>query len=310
MRGSMPSSQTSAVKVTVVVLSHNRPELLRKALRSIAEQTYTDCEVLVVDNASPLSTRIRDIVCGFNGVRLLANVTNRGFTGGMNQGLAEASGELVYLTEDDIELERGCVATLVEYLHAHPDIAIAGPVMWNCERPTIRCAGGSFTLGPVYQLHVIGAGATELPHTEPFDTMYIPGAMIAARTSTLRDLEGFRSDFFMYGEDVELCARVAERGWRMAIVPGARVYHHDPPNQPESAAIRFHKQKNLAALYMLHAPWRVLPEFFARYFIIDGSRRLFQNRESLPTWCAAWIFALARSPAFLFQRFRRTCATS
>jgi len=90
-------------QVTVVVLSYNRPDLLEKALRS--------------------------------GVRLVANTTNRGFTGGMNQGLAEARGEYVYLTEDDIELARDCVATLVEYLSQHPEAALAGPVMWNLRTP-------------------------------------------------------------------------------------------------------------------------------------------------------------------------------
>jgi GT2 family glycosyltransferase len=298
------------MRVTIVVLSHNRPALLEKALRSIVEQSCPDCEVLVVDNASPSSARIRDVVRGFAGVRLLANATNRGFTGGMNQGLAEASGEYVYLTEDDIEIERDCVATLVEYLAHHPNVALAGPVMWNRRSLTIRCAGGSFSLGSVYRMDVTGAGAIDLPHTAPFQTMYIPGAMIAARTSMLRSLGGFRSDFFMYSEDVELCARVTQCGWMMAIVPAARVFHHEPPDDSETPAISFHKQKNLAALYMLHAPMKVLPAFFARYLIVDGGRRLLRDRATLPTWGAAWVFALARSPKFFAERLRRVCATS
>ena len=298
-----------SANVTIVVLSHNRPALLGKALRSIAEQTYPNYEVLVVDNASSSSAHIRDVVLGFPGVRLLANTTNRGFTGGMNQGLAEASGEYVYLTEDDIELERECVATLVEYLAQHPNVALAGPVMWNRGSLTIRCAGGSFSLGSVYRMDVTGAGAIHLPDTAPFETMYIPGAMIAARTARLRALGGFRPDFFMYSEDVELCARVVERGWTMAIVPAARVFHHEPPDDPEPPALSFHKQKNLAALYMLHAPMKVLPAFFARYLIIDGGRRLLRNRATLPTWGAAWIFALARSPKFFAERLKRSCAT-
>jgi GT2 family glycosyltransferase len=293
------------VTVTIVVLSHNRPALLEKALRSIAAQTCPGCEVLVVDNASPSSDRVREVVHRFEGVRLLANATNRGFTGGMNQGLADANGEYIYLTEDDIELEPACVATLVEYLTQHPRVALAGPIMWNRRSLTIRCAGGSFSLGPVYRMDVTAVGETKLPDTAPFDTMYIPGAMIAARTAILRDLGGFRSDFFMYGEDVELCARVGERGWTMAIVPAARVFHHEPPDDPEPRAISFHKQKNLAALYMLHAPMRVLPEFFARYLIVDGGRRLLRDRATLPTWLAAWIVALARSPKFFADRLRR-----
>src|SRR5438477_12583347 len=118
-----------APRLSIVVLSYNRPELLRKALQSIAAQTLTDREVLVVDNPSPNSARIHAVVAEFNGVRLLANVANAGFTGGMNQGLAEARGAYVYLTEDDIELESDCTARLVDYLEGHPDTALAGPVL-------------------------------------------------------------------------------------------------------------------------------------------------------------------------------------
>lgn len=296
-------------RTTIIVLSYNRPHLLEQALRSIEAQTCKPCDVLVIDNASSSSSRIRDLVTAFEGVRLIANPTNRGFTGGMNQGLAAAEGEYVYLTEDDIELDSECVATLVEYLEGHPGTALAGPVMWNRRSPTIRCAGGSFTFGSVYQMRVGGEGQEELPDTAPFDTMYLPGAMIAARTHELRELGGFRPDFFMYGEDVELCARVLERGRRIAIVPAARVYHHEPPDQTEPAALSFHKQKNLAALYMLHAPLRVLPGFFARYILVDGCRRLFRDWATLPTWAAAWSFALVRAPKFFTERLRRSCPT-
>ena len=307
----MPSLRTESTPaagagcVTIVVLSHNRPDLLEKALRSITTQSYSNRDVLVVDNASAASSRIRDLVAGFDEVRLLANATNRGFTGGMNQGLAQARGEYIYLTEDDIELDRECVAELVRYLASHPDVALAGPVMWNKRSPTIRCAGGSFSLGPAFRLHVTGAGQTELSGSGPFPTMYIPGSMMAARTAKLGELGGFRAEFFMYGEDVELCARVIERGWTMAIVPAARVYHHEPPEGPEPAVIRFHKQKNLAALYMLHAPFTALPGFFARYLVVDGGRRLFRDRATLPAWSAAWAFALARSPWLFAERLRR-----
>jgi len=305
----MSAVPSRSPRATIVVLSYNRPHLLEQALRSIAAQTCQPCEVLVIDNASSSSPRIRDLVEAFQGVRLIANASNRGFTGGMNQGLAAADGEYVYLTEDDIELDRECVATLVDFLERYPDTALAGPVMWNRRSPTIRCAGGSFTLGSVYQMHVTGAGQPNLPDTAPFQTMYLPGAMITARTNELRELGGFRPDFFMYGEDVELCARVLERGRSIAIVPAARVYHHEPPDQPEPAALSFHKQKNLAALYMLHAPLTVLPGFFARYILVDGCRRLFRDWATLPTWAAAWSFALVRAPKFFTERLRRSCAT-
>jgi GT2 family glycosyltransferase len=113
----------------------------------------------------------------------------------------------------------------------------------------------------------------------------------------------------MYAEDVELCARVIERGWKMSIVPAARVYHHEPPDIPDPPLIKFHKQKNLAALYLLHAPVSVLPEFLARYFVVDGLRRLMRQRGTLPTWLAAWAAAVALMPKLVVDRWRRPCAS-
>ena len=295
-----------APRVTIVVLSYNRPALLERALQTIAAQSCRNFETVVVDNRSPSSDRVRAVVSAFKDVRLIANDENLGFTGGMNQGIAEATGEYVYLTEDDVELAADCVELLVEYLRTHPETGMAGPVMWDRHTPTIRCAGGQFTLGPTYQMQVTGAGNAAMADEAPFLTMFLPGAMIAARTSVLRQVGGFHSDFFMYREDVELCSRMLERGLHIAIVPSARVYHHEPAEGPEPPFLAFHKHKNLAALYLLHAPLAVLPEYVMRYAVIDGIKRLFRDWASLPALVKAWGWVLLRSPKLFLERYRRT----
>ena len=297
-------------KVTIVVLSFERPELLRKALHSIAVQSEPQCEVIVVDNASPRSEIVRGVVSEFPGVRLIANASNLGFTGGMNCGIAAAAGSYIYLTEDDIELDRNCIAALVAYLEQHEEVALAAPVMWNCGEATVRSAGGWFRLGTVYEMQVTGAGQRDVPDPSPYRTMYVPGAAIAARTSVLRGFGGFRPDFFMYGEDVELCARALECGGAVVVVPEARVFHHEPQTLSESFTVRFHKQKNFIALYLLHAPMGVLPGFLARYVVVDGLRRFARDWASLPAWSSGVVVALIRAPQLLAQRVRRTCATN
>lgn len=291
-------------QVTVVVLSYNRPELLVKALNSIARQTYPNCDILVVDNLSPASARIKEIVEPFDGVRLIPNSANNGFTGGMNRGLADAKGEYIYLTEDDVELAPDCLANLINYLESHSEVALAGPVMWNLGTHTVRCAGGEFRLESGYRMRVIGEGEKSPPAQLPFHTGYLPGAMIAAKTAELRALGGFHPDFFMYGEDVELCARVLERGRAIAIVPAARVYHHEPPDGAISPLLSFHKQKNLGALYLLHAPLAVLPLFFLRHVIIAGARCLVQSPRQMPWFLKSWSWVVAASPRLLAQRMK------
>ncbi len=293
-----------APRVTVVVLSYNRPRLLEKALRSILAQTIADTEVIVVDNRSPSSGEIRALVGTFRNVRLVANPGNLGFTGGMNGGLGAARGKYVYLTEDDVELAADCLVHLIDYLDTHEETALAGPVMWNRNAGTVRCAGGEFDLGPVYQMRIVGAGSAEAPQTTPFETMYLPGAAIAARTAQLRELGGFRDDFFMYGEDVELCARVLKRGWHLAIVPAAKVFHHEPPAQTDSPVVAYHKFKNLGALYLLHAPLTVLPMWVLRYGGTSGIRQLLGDRTVLVPWLKAWVWLTVQAPALLVQRGR------
>jgi len=298
-------SEAGTPRVTVVVLSYDRPGLLEQALHSIERQDYQSREVLVVDNRSDASARVKEIASGSAGVTLISNESNQGFTGGMNQGLGAARGEYVYLTEDDIELAPDCLSELVAYLDTHPDVGLAGPVMWNRNTPTVRCAGGRFVLGPIYQLTIESAGQTSAPASEPYRTMFLPGAMIAARTALLRELGGFRADFFMYGEDVELCSRVLKRGLAIAIVPAAKVYHHEPPALPDSALLAFHKHKNLAALYLLHAPLVVLPAFLARYAGIEAVRRIFGQRPSLTAWLKAWGWVAVHAPRLLAERARQ-----
>jgi GT2 family glycosyltransferase len=290
---------------TIVVLSYNRAPLLERALASIARQTYRPCDVVVVDNRSPSSPKIHELVKSFPGVRLVSNDANLGFTGGMNRGLAEARGQYVYLTEDDIELSVDCIEKLVDYLETHPTVALAGPVMWNMRTPTIRCAGGDFTFGSIFRMSVNGENEPTLPIGEPFATKFLPGATIGARTSVLRELGGFHPAFFMYREDIELCARVLERGLGIAIVPAARVYHHDPPVVPDSLVLTFHKHKNLGALYLLHAPLATLPLFLVRYVIIDTIRCVFANRMTLPARLKAWSWVAMQSPHLLVERLKR-----
>lgn len=273
---------------------------------SITRQTYPACEVVVVDNCSPSSPKIQQLVKSFPAVRLISTDANIGFTGGMNRGLAEARGQYVYLTEDDIELAPDCVEQLIDYLHTHEDVALAGPVMWNMRTPTIRCAGGEFTFGSIFRMSVNGANDEALPTGEPFPTRFLPGAMIAARTALLRKLGGFHPAFFMYREDIELCARVLEHGLGIAIVPAARVYHHDPPEGPDSLVLTFHKYKNLGALYLLHAPILTLPMFFLRYAIVDTVRCMLANRKTLPARLKAWSWVARQSPLLLVERLKRT----
>ena len=289
--------------VTVIVLSYDRPDLLQRAIASVLAQTYPHIEVIVVDNRSASSDRVRDVVRQFASARFVANESNLGFTGGMNKGLGEATGEYAYLTEDDIELDPRCLEEIIDYLQQHPATGLAGPIMFNRHAGTIRCAGGWFDLGAVYRMTIFGV--SERRHRaffKPFAVAYLPGSTMCASLALWRRLGGFRDDFFMYGEDVELCARLQEQGHEIVVVPAAKVFHEEPSDAGRSSLLAFHKQKNLAATYLLHASAFVLPEFVFRYGVIGFLRALVGNRPQLGVFLKAWWWVFRNSPRLLAAR--------
>lgn len=281
--------------VSVVVLSFNRPRLLREALTSLQRQSRPPADVIVIDNYSPASAEVAAIVHQFPGYRLVANPENLGFTGGMNEGLGLASQPFIYLTEDDVVLDPDCLEALVRHAQRAPGRGLLSGVMVDAERDTILSAGGTVTLGRVYRQDIVAQGEpVTRPFGAPYQVNYIPGAMMFAHRDVWRRLGGFREDFFVYSEDAELCLRARRAGYQITVVPAARVRHLGS-GDGTSEVVQFHKHKNFFALYLLHARPLVLPEFFLRYALLgflrtrgDGSRAVLRralawNLKNLPT---------------------------
>lgn len=296
----------SAPLVSVVLLSYNRPVYLQEALVSLLNQSYQNLEVTVVDNPSPSSEEVSCIVNQYQNVRLIQNPTNLGYAGGMNIGIEQATGHYVFLTEDDIVLASDCIERLAEYMDEHSSVDAIAPIMYNKTEKTIRCAGGEFVLRGVYRHIIYGAGEPDVGQfPKPFEVGFIDGATVFSRKDFWHGFKGFRSEFFMYGEGVELGARVSKSGKKMVVVPQAKVYHFEPPEQDIPPEIEFHKLKNFFSLYLLHAPARHLPEFVCRYAIINMARTLLGRTDSSPrTFLKALLWVARKTPSLLRERHR------
>lgn len=290
--------------VSVVLLSYDRPHLLRAALDSLVAQTYARVEVTVVDNLSASSEEVARLVGAYAGVRLIRAGANLGYAAGMNLGMAAATGRYTLLTEDDITLDSDCIRHLVEYAEANPETGLAAPVIYNRAACTIRCAGGEFTLGGVYRTKIHGEGERDTGQfPRPFGVTYIDGAIMFAPTDFLGSLGGFREEFFMYVEAVEFCARVRKTGRPMTVVPRAKVYHFEPPaGANQSPEFGFHRYKNFFALHLLHAPARHLPEFFCRYALLGLLRAAAGRGGDVRALLRAIVWAARHAPSLVRER--------
>jgi GT2 family glycosyltransferase len=289
--------------VSVIVLSHDRPDYLPSVLDSITSQSYPNLEIIVVDNKSRASAEIFELMGGYRRVRLIQNDVNLGFTGGMNRGIAAAAGEFVHCTVDDVVLDKDCIARLVEYALELPNLGLLSGILYNDDGRTIRCAGGEFVLGAIYKQKIFRQGETDgAASLKPYEVKYVPGGMIFTSTELLRGMGGFRKEFFIYAEDTDLCARVTKSGRTIQVVPQAKAVVRDAPHAFTDDSIAYHKIKNLFAVYLLHARLRVLPEFFLRYGLINILRTAYTNPRRVGPILRAWKWTLLNARSLLSER--------
>jgi GT2 family glycosyltransferase len=194
--------------------------------------------VVVVDNAETADTVRRE----FPQVELIANDENVGFPRAVNQGLARCSSDVVLLVNPDCVVPPETTDALVEYLRAHPDVAVVGPRLREADGSVNVSAHPIGTFGtllanrarrffpfltPLFARSPRWASYDACLHaTEPTDVEMMIAACVAVRGEFLRDeLGGLDEGYFMYCEDMELCLQAWQRGKRVVYLPSVEARH-------------------------------------------------------------------------------------
>lgn len=212
------------MRVSIVIPTLNRPDLLTRCLDSLDRQTLGELELIVVDNGS--HPPVAAAPPAHLESRLIRFERNMGFSYAVNCGLGTARGEFVLVLNDDVELEPEYIERLADALAREPKAAFAsGKLLRARERDVIDGAGDAILLG---------GGAYRLGHGEKDIGQYtarswVISACAAAalyRRQVIEQVGGFDEQFFAYLEDVDLGLRAQWAGYRGLYVPEAVAYHH------------------------------------------------------------------------------------
>jgi N-acetylglucosaminyl-diphospho-decaprenol L-rhamnosyltransferase len=242
--------------LTIVIVSWNVGELLRRCLQSILA-TELDVEVVVVDNAS-IDGSPEMVRAAFPQVRLIANDENRGFTAANNQGLAVAQGRCLLLLNPDTEVVADALATMVRYLEAHPAVGALGPrLLFPDGRqqpsrrrfPTLATALVESTVIQEWWaenriLRRYYMADTPDDAVQPVD--WVVGACLLVRRDVYEQVGGLDEGFFMYSEELDWCKRIKDAGWEVVYLPTATVIHHEGKSSEQvvpARHIRFQTSK-------------------------------------------------------------------
>ncbi len=228
--GSVPPATTCKpsplrFKASIIIPVFNKLDLTRQCLTALASlTTMPDYEVIIVDNASTDGTA--EFLAGLGGdVQVIRNPENYGFAIACNQGAGAARGEfLVFLNNDTIPTE-GWLTVLVDEVERHPDVAVVGSKLLY-EDGTIQHAGVAFSRIMFTPYHIYRKFPADSPVVNRRrEFQCVTGACMLVRRDVFEQAgrfdEGFKNGF----EDVDLCLKIRERGWRIVYRPDSVVYH-------------------------------------------------------------------------------------
>ncbi|MDQ6797290.1 MAG: glycosyltransferase [Actinomycetota bacterium] len=214
------------MKVDVVTLTWNDGDLLDRALASVLGSEGVDVGVVVVDNGSDPPA----VVGADSRLRLIRNSENRGVRA-RNQGSRAGTAEYVAFVDSDVRLRPDTLAALAHVLDHNPDVGLVCPVFEDQvpeasagRAPTVRLKAQR-VLGrrDTYERTRPSAGAVE------WDVDFSITACVLFRRAAFEAIGGLDETYFYGPEDVDLCLRLKEAGWRILQVADATCYH--PPRR-------------------------------------------------------------------------------
>jgi GT2 family glycosyltransferase len=217
--------------ISIVIVNYNSGGWLRRCLSYVAQQTYPNWEVIIVDNASQDNSLA--LIHDYDRVTIIRNQENRGFAAAQNQGIAAAGGGFVIALNFDLFMSPNYLQELVEALNKAPEAGWASGKLLNMtpdrqKLETIYAAGHIFARDRFAFLR--GGGETDQGQYDQQVLVFgAPGAAVMYKREMIADIsfngQFFDEHLFTWYEDVDVDWRASRAGWRCLYVPTAIAYH-------------------------------------------------------------------------------------
>jgi len=262
----MPNSD-----ISIIIVSYNVKTFLQHCIHSVQKASKDlNTELFVVDNKSIDGTG-EMIQREFPEVNFIGNDKNLGFGKANNQALKRSRGKYILFLNPDTLIEENTLRVFLEFMDANERVGIAGPKILNSDGSLQLACRRSFPSPSIALPKLLGLsnlfpknkllGKYNLTYLDP-DKSYavdaVSGSFMFCRGSLIRELGGFDEDFFMYGEDLDLCRRVQLKENLVYYVADTTIIHHkgeSSKSAPFDSLLAFYKamdiffHKHFSSLY-------------------------------------------------------------
>ncbi len=297
------------IKTAVVILNWNGKKFLEKFLPILIENTHDqDTEIIIADNNSS-DKSIDFLNHNYPDIHQILFDQNYGFTGGYNRALEQIEAKYFVLLNSDIEVTSNWLTPLIKLLDSDNSIAACQPKIKSFnQKDYFEYAGASggfidkygypFCRGRI--LDVIEQDEDQ--YNEQHDVFWATGACLVVRAELYKKLEGLDDDFFAHMEEIDMCWRLKNQGYRIVCNPESIVYHVGggtlPNNSPFKLYLNF--RNNLFLLY------KNLPK--GKFYRIMFLRMLFDGASALVflvNFSFSSFYAVLKAHASFYKSLRK-----
>lgn len=240
----------SSPRVAAVILNYNTRKWLEKFLPHVLQTQYDNFEVIIADNAST-DDSVAFLQANYPQLRIIHLPKNYGFAGGYNECLKQVESDYFILLNSDVEVTPNWVQPVIDLMETDASIAACQPkiLAWH-DKHKFEYAGAAG--GYLDTLSYPFCRGRIIDHTEEDNNQYndarevfwASGAAMFIRSEKYFEAGGLDADFFAHMEEIDLCWRLKNHGYKVMVQPQAVVYHVGggtlSRNNPRKTFLNFH----------------------------------------------------------------------
>lgn len=257
-------------RVSIITVNYNQTQVTEELLDSIKKyNTHDDVEIIVVDNGSKLNP-IPIWAAKYQDIIFIRSEINLGFAGGNNVGINSATGEFLFLVNNDTEFTSKLIETLVQTLLENSQIGIISPKILYFNQPTVLQYVG-YTKMNYYTARNSCIGQFEIDNGQ-YDsiignTSFAHGAAMMVTRKVINKVGLMAENFFLYYEELDWCDQIKKAGFEVWINTNAYIYHKESISVGKNSALKeYYMNRNRILYIRRNAPF-MAKLFFAFYFI-------------------------------------------
>lgn len=261
-------------EVAVVILNWNGQKFLERFLPSVLDHSG-GAEIIVADNASA-DHSVEWLRETYPEMRVIQNESNGGFAKGYNDALSQIQAKYYVLLNSDIEVPEGWLTPMVDLMETHPEVAACQPKILHFAEPGrfeyAGAAGGfidrygyPFCRGRVFQDLEKDTGQ----YNDDAEVFWATGACLMVRAECYREVGGLDNDFFAHMEEIDLCWRLKNAGFKIMASGKSHILHVGGGTLPKQSSKKTYLnfRNNFILLYKNLPAKRLLPVFFLRIIL-------------------------------------------